>query len=261
MNTRFVQTFFVLTLALPAACGVDPAAPDQAFSTSVTGNYRVSLQLWQKDAYRDVPVITAGWPQHTTVGIYVTDLRTGVATLRCEADNHGSAIASGLVQPTEKQACPFSFESQAEAEAFADDLCSCTCDVMGAGATTFLGQDVEADLIGLEQYLRQVDHDQLNGLLACSPAAGADPTQRLDDLLTAQPPDYDGARALLATQCAPQWLAIPKLLLGALWDSYHVCNNDAALEQLACTTGACPSWPADAARIAGTCRGPRVMKP
>ena len=261
-NQHAARILLALTPALLAACGTDASTHDSAIPTSLAGaGYQVSLQRWQKDAYKDTPSITPGWPQHTTVGVYVTDLRSGARIRRCEADNHGSAIDSGLVQPTTAQTCPFTFESLAEAEAFADDLCTCTCDLMGDGATTFLGQDVAADLISLEMYLRQVDHGELNDVLRCDAGAGLDPTQRLIDALTADPPDHERARTMLATRCAPRWHELPPLLLGALWGSYHVCNNDAALEQLACTTGACPSWPADGAVIADTCRGPRIMEP
>jgi hypothetical protein len=259
MKTSRRSILIVLTLV--SACGTD-SSQEHAFDTSLAGGgYQVSLETWQKDAYRDIAVITSGWPQHTTMGVAVTDLRTGAVTRRCESDNHGSAIDSGLVQKTGSQACPFTFASLAEAQAFADELCSCTCDSRGEGSTTFLGQDVAADLISLEMYLRQVDHGQLNELLRCRPGAGVDPTQRLIDALDAQPRDYEGARALLSQECSPRWAELPALLLGALWGSYHVCNNDAALELEACTRGACPSWPADEALIDRTCQGPRVMRP
>jgi hypothetical protein len=226
------------------------------------GRFGVSTQRWQKDAYRDVAGITPGWPQHTTIAVSVVDLDTGETTVVWESDCHGSSLASHLVeQSAAPVSCLQSFGDRAGATAFAQQICACTCDSMGPGATTFLSDNLQSDLRGVQTFVNQVDHATLNGELACGPGAGADPTQRISDDLTASPRNYRDIGNMISSQCSPEWSQATETLMGTAWGSYHVCNNDAALEEWTCSAGACPNWNSDSTLIRSLCDGPRIMGP
>jgi hypothetical protein len=251
-----------MVVAVPTliACGGAPSG-GEATAASVANGYRVSVQRWQKDAYRDRAGLTPGWPRHTTLAVSIID-PSGAVTFACEADNHGSSLASGLVEAAgSAKLCAPAFASLADAQKLAATICSCVCDSMGGGATAFLSDDVASDLQSARSFFASADHAALNQALGCDPAAGADPAQRLADDVLANPPRYDDALALLTNECSPRWDQAFTVLLGGVFAGYHVCNNDAALEEWACSTGSCPSWNGDAAVIRNACDGPRIMNP
>jgi hypothetical protein len=265
-NKHQIQSAFgvvVMIVAMPTlvSCGGQTARSSDATQAVSSGGYRVALQRWQKDAYRNSAGLTPGWPRHTTLAVSIID-PSGSSTLACEADNHGSSLASGLVQQSgSAQLCPSVFASLEEAQSFAATICNCVCDNMGSGATAFLNDNAAADLAGVKKFLTTADHSPLNQALNCNAGAGADPTQRIADDVLATPPRYSDALQLLASDCSPDWDRAFNVLLGGVWGAYHVCNNDAALEERACSSGACPAWGTDSDVIRNACDGPRIMHP
>lgn len=231
MLARAASTLVLLGSAglLAAACddGVETGDPDDVTATSCVATFRVL----QKDAYKS----TAGrsselWPPHTTT----------VLELACDGEavgssfqaNHGTTPAqvdeAGDVMLVE--VASFEVEGpRAELQELAKQYEACACD----DETEFLSLDSLDDATA--QALLETVDGYLNDNLTCD---GGSPSEIVASL---QAGDVQGAIDRFVS-CS--WIggasfadgldqALTALAdeTGKLLSGYHVCNNDAALQQ------------------------------
>jgi hypothetical protein len=224
------------------------------------------VEIWQKDAYKESGK-TAGWPPHTTVACYVVNRCNGAREYVTQATNHGTALdanhGSTVLIKQFESLCGGEANTKASARALASQICGCTCDAQMT--TQFLSLNQSPNLSDLRGFLGNVNQTQMNAALNCG-GTPANPTQTIINKLDQVPPDYAGIVSVLSA-CAPNWTQAFSLLLGAAWNSYHVCNNDAAVEQYACSNAACPAvtispdggTPTPSPDVVAMCRPPKIL--
>jgi hypothetical protein len=254
-NLRSHAKALILAVPLVACKSTAPhaATTASAFAPEPT-DCVLQAVTWQKDAYLANPGRNFGtaYPPHTTIELRLS-CSDGTDESLCEADNHGTALASRAPDGRQTLASMGTTACQSgsreELRARADELCHLACDDQPAGtASTFLN-----DKVAKERFTEFLQAS-LQKYADCAPIAAF--SAALDG--KADPVSFERWAALakdVGTACPGVASKLAQDFSGAFASGnalrgFHVCNNDAHLILKFCSSPTRPSAFTDAERDA-----------